>query len=160
MENSDPFHLIDVLNNHNVPFVIIGGHAVTYHGYVRATEDVDIVFQRTPASEIVLSAALAAVNACWIGDELDPKTGIEEIHPVSLAFIRSNHLMMLVTDYGFLDIFDYIPGLPREPVEQLVETAVESGGRKYASLSWLRAMKAAANRLQDRLDLENLPHDS
>lgn len=49
MDSGDPFRLIDVLARHNVPFVIIGGHAGTYHGYVRATEDTDIVFsgQRT-----------------------------------------------------------------------------------------------------------------
>ncbi len=157
MDNSDPFYLIDVLNSHDIPFVIIGGHAVTYHGYVRATEDTDVVFLRTAASEIAMSEALAELNACWIGDRVDPKTGIEEIYPVTRAFVRASNLMMLVTDYGFLDIFDYIPGLPGEPVTQLFETAVESGGRKYASLSWLRAMKIAANRPKDRLDLDNLP---
>jgi hypothetical protein len=35
MECGDPFHLLGVLSSHNVPFVIIGGHAVTYHGFVR-----------------------------------------------------------------------------------------------------------------------------
>jgi len=45
-------HGIAVENfSHEVPYVIIGGHAVTYHGYVRATEDTDIVFRRTLESE-------------------------------------------------------------------------------------------------------------
>ena len=29
MECGDPFHLLDVLSSHDVPFVVIGGHAVT-----------------------------------------------------------------------------------------------------------------------------------
>ena len=160
MEYGDPFHLLDVLSSHDVPFVIIGGHAVTYHGFVRATEDTDIVFQRTPASELSLLNALTEVNAQWIGNEIDPETGIERTFPVSLPYLRGSRLMMLVTDFGFLDVFDYIPGCPDAPVEQLFDTAVEQGGYRYASLRWLRAMKAAANRPQDRIDLENLPADS
>jgi len=157
MENGDPFHLLDVLSRHDVLFVIIGGHAVTYHGFVRATEDTDVVFRRTPETESSLLDALAEVNACWIGDEIDPATGIERTFPVSLPYIRGSRMMMLVTDFGFLDIFDYIPGCPDEPVEQLFDTAVEHGQYKYASLRWLRAMKEAANRPKDQIDLENLP---
>ncbi len=159
MECGDPFHLLDVLSSHNVPFVVIGGHAVTFHGFVRATEDTDVVFRRTPETELSLLAALAEVHACWIGNEIDPDTGIERTFPVSLPYIRGTQMMMLVTDFGFLDLFDYIPGCPDEPVEQLFDTAVEQGRYKYASLRWLRAMKAAANRPQDRIDLENLPEE-
>ena len=160
MESGNPFHLLDVLSRHNVPFVIIGGHAVTYHGFVRATEDTDVVFMRTPESERSLLDALTEVGACWIGNEIDPETGIERTFPVSLPYIRGSRMMMLVTDFGFLDIFDYIPGCPDEPVEQIFDTAVEHGQYKYASLRWLRAMKTAANRPKDQIDLENLPADS
>jgi hypothetical protein len=140
--------------------VVIGGHAVTYHGFVRATEDTDIVFRRTPESEVSLLDALAEVNACWIGNEIDPETGIERVFPVSLPYIRGSRVMMLVTDFGFLDVFDYIPGCPNEPVEQIFQSAVEHQGCRYVSLRWLRAMKAAANRPKDQMDLENLPADS
>ena len=160
MECGDPFHLLDVLSRHNVPFVIIGGHAVTYHGFVRATEDTDVVFRRTPESELSLLRALSEVNACWISNEIDPDTGTERTFPVSPPYIRDSRIMMLVTDVGFLDIFDYIPGCPDEPVEQLFETAVEYGQHRYVSLRWLRIMKAAANRPKDQIDLENLPLDS
>ncbi len=67
--------------------------------------------------------------------------------------------MMLVTDFGFLDIFDYVPGLPELRVERLFESSLEHGGHRYVSLPWLRAMKAAANRPKDRTDLENLPRE-
>jgi len=36
-------------------------------------------------------------------------------------------------------------------------TAVESGGRRFASLDWVLKMKLAAGRAKDQLDLENLP---
>ena len=160
MDNGDPFQLIDALRSHSVPFVIIGGHAVTIHGYIRATEDTDIVFLRNAESEPLLLAALSEVNARWIGNEIDPETGIEQTYPVSRDYIRSNHLMMLITDYGFLDIFDYIPGCPDEAVQQLFDSAISHGPHKFCSLAWLRTMKTAANRAKDQLDLDNLPIDS
>jgi hypothetical protein len=157
MESGDPFRLIDVLAKHKVSFVIIGGHAVTYHGYVRATEDTDIVFERSPGGEQALFAALSEVHAQWIGDEIDPTTGIERTIPVSLAYIQASRLMMLVTDFGFLDVFDFIPGYPDANVQLLFASAVEQQGRRFSSLDWLRKMKQAAGRTKDQLDLENLP---
>ena len=157
MDSGNPFQLIDTLRSHDVPLVIIGGHAVTFHGYVRATEDTDIVFQRSAKSERSLLQALKSINAQWIGDEIDPETGIEKIHPVTIEYIQRTHLMMLVTDLGFLDVFDYIPGFPGEAVDELFDSAVEQGSHRYVSLAWLRKMKSAASRPKDRLDLDNLP---
>lgn len=157
MDSGNPFQLIDALTSHSVPFVIIGGHAVTFHGYVRATEDTDIVFQRSAEAERSLLQALTDVNARWIGDEIDPETGIEQTHPVTIQYIQRTGLMMLVTDFGFLDIFDYIPGFPHEAVERLFATAVDQGSHRYVSLAWLRKMKSTTSRPKDQLDLENLP---
>lgn len=157
MENGDPFRLIDVLAKHRVPLVIIGGHAVSFHGYVRATEDVDIVIQRTPAAEQALFAALTELNARWISNELDASTGIERTVPVTLEYIRGTRMMMLVTDCGFLDVFDFIPGCPEEAVSELFRSASEGRGWQFASLDCLRKMKVAAGRPKDRIDLENLP---
>ena len=70
MESGDPFLIIDALASRKVPFVIIGGHAVNYHGYLRATEDTDIVVRKTPDVEQALLTALRQVNAHWIGDEI------------------------------------------------------------------------------------------
>lgn len=159
MESGDPFRLIDILIKHDVPFVIIGGHAVAHHGYVRATEDADVVFLRSADAEAALYNALVELNARWIGNEIDPETGIEYTYPVSPEYIRGTHLMMLLTDAGFLDIFDFIPGHPNDPVDELFASSNESGGRRFVSLQWLRRMKQAAGRRKDRLDLDNLPSE-
>ena len=157
MASGNPFHLIDVLSSHDVPLVIIGDYAVIFHGNLHATEDMDVVFLRTPVSETALFHALTEVNAYWIDNEIDPTTGIEKTHPVSAAYIRASPLMMLGTDYGFLDIFDYIPGYPEIDVEELFSSAVEHNGHKYVSLEWLRNMKKSSGRPKDQLDLQNLP---
>ncbi len=157
MESGTPFQLIDVFLKHDVPIVIIGGHAVTYHGYLRATEDIDVIFLRTDDSEKTLFTALTEVNAHWISDEIDPSTGLERVFPVSLDYVQASRLMMLTTDLGYLDIFDFIPGFPDVPVSEIFDSAVETDRRKFASLTWLRKMKAATGRVKDQLDLENLP---
>jgi hypothetical protein len=154
---ADDLQILAVLKRHNVPFVVIGGHAVVFHGYSRNTEDADVVWLRSPENEGKLLQALTEMDAHYISDDIDPGTGIERIHPVTPTFIQTQRLLMLTTRYGFLDIFDYIPGLPKEDVQQLFASSIEHDGLRYASLYWLRQMKCASGRSKDQLDLENLP---
>ena len=144
-----------VLLRHHVPFVIIGGVAVNLYDETRNTEDTDIVFQRTPESEKALLAALHELNACWVmADKAEP--GGVRLVPVTESYVARTRLMMLVTDAGLLDLFDYIPGFPDEPVDSLFADCELSNGVRYVSLDWLKKMKHASDRPQDRLDLERL----
>lgn len=151
------FRVFEVLGRHGVPFLVIGAHAVSFHGYVRATEDTDVLWMRSPEAERALLAALEELDAKYIGTEIDPATGIEQAHPITAAFIRLQSLMMLCTNAGFLDLFDYVPGYPDEAVATLFATSREVDGIRFVSLEWLRRLKAAAGRPKDLLDLENLP---
>jgi len=156
MNAENPLKLLEILTDHGVRFVLIGGHAVNYHGYIRATEDIDIIFLRSSENEIKLFDALQSVCACWISDEIDPTTNIEKTVPVSQGFISSNHLMMLTTDYGYIDIFDYIPENPDEPVERIFQDALMMDGFRIVSLDWLNKMKAASGRQKDQDDIRHL----
>jgi hypothetical protein len=151
-----PIELLASLARARVPFVIIGGHAVNFHGYVRTTEDTDIVFHRTTDSEAALLQVLQSVGACWISNEKDPKTGLERLIAVTAAYIRAEHLMMLWTDFGFLDIYDFIPGFPGTPVQELFTDSVPLGELRFVSLAWLRRLKVCAGRHKDLDDLEHL----
>ena len=153
---SDQQQLLAVLRRHGVPFVVIGGHAVNFHGYIRTTEDVDVVWLRSPQAEQDLLAALTEVNAAFISNEIDPSTRLERTVPVTLQFIQSRRLMMLVTRLGFLDLFDYVPGIPQEKPQLLFDSAVAMGDLKFVSLDWLRRMKHASARPKDLEDLQNL----
>ena len=153
---TDDDQLLGALWQFKVPFVIIGGHAVNFHGFVRATEDVDLVWLRSPESERALFEALKEIDAHYIGDEIDPATGIEKTHPVTFPFIQNTRLMMLLTRHGFLDLFDYVPGIPQMDINQLFATSVEIDSLRFVSLPLLREMKRASGRPKDLLDLENL----
>jgi hypothetical protein len=148
--------LINTLARHRVPFVIIGGHAVNYHGHQRGTQDVDAIWLRSSDAEAVLLAALREVNACWVSNEIDPSTRLEKLVPVSAGYISSNHLMMLVTDLGFLDLFDFIPGFPEVDVREVFDHSVPLDQLRCVSLDWLKRMKLTTNRPRDIDDLEQL----
>ena len=76
--------------------------------------------------------------------------------PVNQKYL-SNHLMMMKTDLGYLDIFDFIPGFPEIPTEELFDTAENYQGTKIVSLEWLKKIKNASGRSRDIEDLKNLP---
>ena len=42
--SDDPLNVFQLLARAGVPFVIIGGHAVNFHGHLRATEDADLIY--------------------------------------------------------------------------------------------------------------------
>jgi len=156
-EDSHPLEIFELIARAMVPFVIIGGHAVNFHGYIRTTEDADIIFQRSPASEAALLTVLVSLRACWISNEIDPQTRMERVVPVSASYIRAEHLMMLSTNRGFLDVYDYIPGFPDSPVEEVFADSVKLGDLRFVSLRWLRRLKECAGRHKDLDDLEHLP---
>lgn len=141
----------------NVKFAILGGHPVNFHGNVRTTEDLVLVFQRDIESEGSLLRTLVEYEAYWIGDEIDPQTGLEMTHPITAEYFRSNSLLMLGTSFGYVDLFDFVPGLPEVSVETLLQETQSSNGCPYVSLEWLKRLKRASNRPQDRIELQHLP---
>jgi hypothetical protein len=140
-----------------VKIAIIGGHAVNYYGYLRATEDLDIVFKRDPKAELELLRTLQEFEAFYIGDEIDPTTRLELTYPVSLAYIRSQSLLMVGTSFGYVDIFDFMPGLPDATIDECLESAQLSETLPYVSLEWLKRLKRASDRPRDREDIKHLP---
>lgn len=157
MSDSQTLSIVDQLMKRGVDVVVIGGHAVIFHGYLRTTEDIDLVFRRTPSNEERLYEVLLAINAFWISNDIDPITKLEITHPVSLPFIRENSMMLLGSRLGYIDLFDFVPGLPQTPFDEIWSQAIYANGRPFVSLDWLRRMKQTANRPQDQIDLQHLP---
>jgi hypothetical protein len=51
--------LLRLLTEHDVAFIIIGGVAAVIHGSSRLTQDLDVVYQRSPQNLARLMQALA-----------------------------------------------------------------------------------------------------
>ncbi|MEK6544269.1 MAG: hypothetical protein AABZ44_07545, partial [Elusimicrobiota bacterium] len=57
-KSKDFADLIRTFNGHKVRFVIIGAHAVAFHGYARGTKDLDILIDPAPKNITRVLAAL------------------------------------------------------------------------------------------------------
>ncbi len=157
MDNQGIFDFVDDLLAQGISLAIIGGHAVNFHGYLRTTEDIDLVFRRDAGIDQLLFERLAAWEAYWIGDEINSATGLEVTYPITLDYVRQHRLLLLGTKVGYVDLFDFLPGLPGESIDDLIATAEISEGRPYCSLEWLKRLKQASARPQDMVDLKHLP---
>jgi len=152
-----PLDLLGVLNDHDVNYVVIGGFALGAHNATRATKDVDIVPDPHPANLDRLWTALMSLEASPL-----PLVdfGAEEM-PLdwSRDSLDYGGNWILSTRLGRLDILQYVAGV--DSYEQLRTNAVddiaaEAGRIWFAGRDDLIAMKQAAGRPQDLLDIERI----
>lgn len=146
--------LLETLHEHDVHFVVIGGVAVGAHGFVRGTEDLDLVPDPDPENLGRLTSALEELESTL------PTVGERPFNPATDAgVIRRGGNVTASTKFGALDVVQRAKGVPG--YSQLAKDAVQSEllgiPVRICSLARLREMKQAQSRTQDRLDLENLP---
>ncbi len=157
------FDLLRTLAGYDCRFVLIGGFAVTLHGHVRTTKDVDIVPDPEEANMRRLWAALTELRARPI--ELD-EFATDEL-PVPFgeeAFIAANGNWALYTSCGRLDVMCYVETADGEiGYRELRDRAgaveldeLEGAPLFVSSLADLIAMKEHAGRDIDRLDVTAL----
>jgi hypothetical protein len=148
--------LLEALHEHEVRFVVIGGVAVGAHGFVRGTEDLDLVPDPDPANLKRLTQVLEA-----LGSTLPTVGGRAFDADGDAGVVRRGGNVTAMTRFGGLDVVQRAQGVPS--YSQLAEDAVASEllgiPVQVCSLARLREMKRAQGRTQDQLDLENLPED-
>jgi len=134
-------------------FVLVGGLALGARGVVRGTKDVDIVVDPDPGNlKLVAEVAVAAGGHVQRGEAL-----LGSAFSIA-AEMASGEQVAIETDLGRLDVVQGLEGIP--PFSELRARATEADvlGVTVAvcSATDLRAMKLAAGRGQDLLDVENL----
>jgi hypothetical protein len=133
-----------------VDFVVVGGVAVAVQGYGRTTTNLDIAYADDARNLNRLGSALVAMHARIRGDATafvpDRRT------------LTRKELLTLDTDDGRLGLHAAPPGAP--PYSELSNRAdrIDLRGTvvPIASLTDLLAMKRAAGRRQDLVDIEAL----
>jgi hypothetical protein len=156
MRQFDLHALLEALNEAEVRFVVIGGIAVGAHGYVRGTEDLDVVPDPDPGNLARLTEVLKRLDSTL------PTVGERPFDPATDAgVIRRGGNVTTMTRFGGLDVVQRARGVPS--YSQLAKDAVDSEllgvSVRVCSLARLREMKEAQDREQDRADLANLPND-
>jgi hypothetical protein len=153
-EGFRPGEILEVLLRHDVRFVLVGGLAAQAHGSPSLTGDLDICYARDRASLDGLAAALAELMAVRRGLPRDAP----RMPPLDARTLRAGGLFTLTTRSGDLDLLaSPDPGFDYETlVSHAVETTMLGYPVHVASLDDLIAMKRAAGRPKDRIELEIL----
>jgi len=134
------------LNDHGVEYLLIGGHAVAYHGYVRPTGDMDvwIAVNRENATRMV-----SAVEAFFGGklQGLAPEWFLDT-DQVTRFGVRPNLIEILTR----IDGGDFSAAYAHRVIAELDGLRVN-----MIALPDLKSNKQASGRNKDRADLDNLP---
>lgn len=135
--------LLRSLNAENVPYLIVGGYAVIVHGYVRATKDLDIWIEPDERYAEALGRSLRAIGVHVPVFEL-------------MRNLRESAGLRLGGEDSRIDLLFRVAGVD---FARSYARRVEVDGMVilFIGLEDLRTSKRAAGRLQDQLDLENLP---
>ena len=148
--------ILQELVNGEVEYLLVGGVAVGYHGYVRATKDVDIVPAPDRENLERLAAVLRRLGAEVEGaDDFDKGELPDPLEPDALE-LGGN--WVLTTRLGRLDVMQWIGEW--ELWSELAPAAIEEqiGGLpiKFVSYEDLVKLKELAGRPEDLMDLQRL----
>lgn len=151
--------IVRVLNDAGVRFLVVGGVAVNAHGYLRYTKDVDLVIRLTREDIVAAFRALAGIDY----HPSVPITAEQFADPALREEWRRDKGMLVLKFWSDrhretpLDVFIY------EPFDFANEEAAafrpnEAGAPQagFASIAGLVAMKRAAGRPLDLVDIEKL----
>ncbi len=130
--------VIDLLQARGIRFVIVGGVAVALNGYVRATEDLDIIVDADPEN---VASMLDALCEWGEGFAVDLSATDFTLEPGAIR---------LIEDFP-LDIFTL---LSQKPYEEYAKRARRtSGGIPFLHPEDLISSKKSSMREKDKLDI-------
>ncbi len=134
-----------MLNAHKVEYLLIGGYAVNYHGYPRATAGMDLWVAVHPTNADRIVAALKEFG--FDLPDLSPE-----------LFLRPWQIIRLGVPPVRIEISTTISGVDfSEGYTQRVEDTLDGVPVRVIDLVHLKRNKEASGRHQDLADLENLP---
>lgn len=134
-----------LLNAHRVEYLLIGGYAVAYHGYPRATADLDLWIATTPQNAERVVAVLR-----------DFGFDLPEISPA--LFLTQGQIIRMGVPPVRIEIATAISGVAfAECYAARIVDVLDEIEVSLISLDHLKRNKRAAGRHKDLDDLENLP---
>lgn len=134
-----------LLNSKQVEYLLIGGYAVAYHGYARATADMDIWI------------AISADNAKNVVEAIHEFFGYQVEGATPSLFLQENKVARMGVPPFRIEVLTTISGVNFEEcyAERVVDT-LDGVQVNLISLEHLKANKKASGRLKDLTDLEHL----
>lgn len=145
MTTHDDFaEFLKLLSESSVEYLIVGGYAVAYHGHVRYTKHLDILYRDSPENIAKLKNALHA-----FGFPSDSLGGV--------AFSEHGRVIRIGVKPVMIELINAISGLTFEQAWENRECGqYGSVPANFISRQDLLVNKQAAGRPQDLADLDSL----
>lgn len=142
--------ILEVLNHHEVEYIVVGGVAAVIHGAPTTTFDLDALVRVNQANAERLTRALAQLQARF-------REHRQTIRPTTEDILAGGHLL-LITKAGPLDVLGFIGD--RQRYEDLLdassEVAMNLGPIRVLNLETLIAEKKRMGRAKDLAAIELL----
>ena len=131
------------LHDAGAEFVILGGHAVAFHGYPRATKDIDLLVRAEPNNAKRVYQALAAFGA-----------PLQNFHVSEADFATYDGVLQIGLPPRRIDILNRADGISfDEAVAEGVSLELEGRRIPVIGLKALLKNKLASGRPQDLADI-------
>lgn len=139
---------IQLLNEHRVRYVVIGGYAVAFHGYPRYTGDLDVFVEISPKNAAALAQVLEQFGLANDKVPLKP-------------FLTRGTIVRMGREPMRLEIINHIDGATfADCFKNRLVARVGDLRINFIGLAQLRRNKRAAGRPKDLDDLHRLPRTS
>lgn len=135
---------IELLNKHNVKYLVIGGYAVNFHGYPRYTKDIDFWLYITRSNIQNLINAIEQFGLGSLGLQIEDFMSPENIIQLGYEPYRID-LLVDVDGVDFNSCF-----------ERKIDAELDGIKVCFLSLQDLITAKKSMGRLQDLADAEQL----
>ena len=140
MLDEDLRELLALLTEHRVEFLVVGGHAVAFHGYPRFTEDLDLFVRADHANAARIIATLDAFGFGAVGLKVDD-------------FVADDRVIQLGRAPNRVDMLTRLWGVDFEGAwTRRVNASIDHVPVAFLSRMDLIANKRATGRPQDLAD--------
>lgn len=146
------------LNDAGVEYLVVGGVAVVLHGYLRQTQDLDLVLRMTRENILAAVDGLASlgyhptapVDPRDLADPIVRSQWITDKGMTVLSLVSPRH-PSLVVDLFAVEPFDMEPEL-----KDRIDADLDGIRLPVVSIHGLIRMKEQVGRANDRVDIEHL----
>lgn len=141
---ADSREFIELLNSHGVEYLVVGGHAVAYHGHPRFTGDIDFLIRTSEANAHRMLAVLDAFGFGGLGISEDD-------------LLQPGRIIQLGQPPNRIDILTSLSAVDFDSAWQSrVQTSIDDLPVSLLGLDELLRNKRASGRQKDLADLEKL----
>lgn len=142
--HKDLREFIELLNSHAVEYLVVGGHAVAFHGYPRYTADIDFLVRATEENASRIAAAIESF-------------GLSDADSLKATLVQREKIVQIGRPPNRIDLLTSASGIDFEEVwQRAVPGSLDGLPVRFPDLGSLLKNKKASGRAKDIADVEEL----